>query len=99
MMGVNYYPLIVLLLLTTGSVSYADEPLPGGVTCEQIVRYAETLHIPNSALGRAQARIIALTFGIVVTGKQLDAAARCLRLHDADKRMGCKHDPDTWECY
>lgn len=49
------------------------------------------MHIPNSVLGRAQARIIALTFGIVITGKQMDAAAKCLRLHKADREYGCTY--------
>jgi hypothetical protein len=74
---------VVTMLLASGLLLVCaraqDAPLPGGVTCEQIVRYAEDLRIPNTWRGRAQAKVIALALGIVVTDAQLDAAARCLR--------------------
>ena len=65
-----------LMLIT--SRAHAQD-LPDGITCAQVVRYAATLDIPNTRWGRAQARVIAATFGIYVTGAQLDAAARCLK--------------------
>jgi hypothetical protein len=75
---------VVLATLVVRRAS-AAESLPGGVTCDQIVRYASDLNIPNTWRGRAQARVIALTFGIVITSEQLDAAARCLRQYRLDR--------------
>src|ERR1700692_2886286 len=56
----------------------ADSALPFGITCEQVVQYAAEMKIPNTWRGRVQARIIALSYGAVLTSRQLDAAARCL---------------------
>lgn len=64
------------LFLVLGSAAHAA--LPPGVTCEQIVRYASVLKIPNTIAGRAQARIIALTYGHWLTNAELNAAAKCL---------------------
>lgn len=75
---------VVIVMLLSAFVlclyARADERLPGGVTCEQIVRYASMLGIPNTHHGRAQAKSIANTLGLVVTDSQLDAAAECLRV-------------------
>jgi hypothetical protein len=71
--------LIIVFVLLTSKYVDASPRLPGGVTCEQIVRFASDLNIPNTWRGRRQAQIIALTFGIVVTNAQLDAAAQCLK--------------------
>lgn len=73
----------VFLCITCAQAQTAS--LPGGVTCEQIVRSASDLNIPNTWRGRRQAQIIALTFGIVVTNTQLDAAAQCLKSASATR--------------
>lgn len=70
---------VILFVLVSTRYSRADSRLPGGVTCEMIVRYAADLGIPNTRWGRAQAKIIAATLGIYVTDAQLAAAAECLR--------------------
>jgi hypothetical protein len=70
--------MVLLFVLVTSRYAWASDALPGGVTCGQVVRYANDLNIPNTWRGRTQAKIIALTFGIVVTDAQLEAAARCL---------------------
>lgn len=72
--------LVILFVLVSTRYSHAaDSRLPGGVTCEMIVRYAADLGIPNTRWGRTQAKIIAATLGIYVTDAQLAAAAECLR--------------------
>ena len=75
----------LLFVLVTTRYARADSNLPGGVTCEQVVQYASSLGIPNTWRGRAQARIIAATFGIYVTNAQLSAAAQCLKSASAVK--------------
>jgi len=80
----DFMPLSHVASLAFVLVARADErQLPGGITCEMVVRYATDLGIPNTRWGRAQARIIAATFGIYVTDAQLTAAAECLRLANA----------------
>jgi hypothetical protein len=84
--GVLVFAALVLLFVLIGSrAARADEQLPFGITCEQVVRYAADLKIPNTWSGRAQARIIALTFGIYLTDAQLNAAARCIRGHQENQ--------------
>lgn len=75
----------IAILLCGSQCARADTALPGGVTCEQVVEYAKMLSIPNTWRGRAQARVIALTFGITITSAQLDAAAKCLRTNGGSK--------------
>lgn len=75
--------MVLLFTLFTSRYSRANPALPGGVTCEQIVQYAKMLGIPNTTWGRAQARIIAATFGIVITDAQLAEARKCL----ADRKI------------
>lgn len=66
------------LLCMSARRAHSSE-LPNGMTCEQVVRAAAELNIPNTAWGRAQARIIALTYGMVLTSAQISAASQCLR--------------------
>lgn len=70
---------VLMLVLVSARCARADTALPGGITCEQVVRYAGELNIPNTWRGRVQAKIIAATFGIYLTNAQLEAAALCLK--------------------
>ena len=70
--------LALLALALTVRYAGASPRLPFSITCEQVVRYAADLNIPNTFRGRMQARIIALSFGHVLTNAELSAAAACL---------------------
>jgi len=78
--------LVLGFVLATVHFARADASLPFGVTCDQVTRYASDLNIPNTWRGRMQARIIALSFGHVLTNRELEAAARCLRSAQAGAR-------------
>jgi len=75
------YALSALLgaILFSAVMAHADSRLPFSITCDDVVRYAGDLNIPNTIAGRMQARVIALTFGHWLTKSELDAAAKCLR--------------------
>ncbi len=77
--------LVLLFVLVVSRIARSDDALPFGITCEQVVQYAADMKIPNTWRGRVQAKLIALTYGAVLTSRQLDAAARCLREADAAK--------------
>ena len=69
----------IVVLGMVSSCARAAETLPNGMTCAQVVQAAQYLNIPNTGWGRAQARAIALTFGVWLTDAQLTAASRCLK--------------------
>ncbi len=69
---------LVFVLLTV-HFARADSRLPFGVSCEQVKMYAGNMQIPDTAVGRARARVIGLTFGHWLTSAELRAAAACLR--------------------
>jgi len=71
--------LVFLLIMFWAQHARADDALPGGITCEQVVHYAGEFKIPNTTLGRVRAKIIAAALGMRLTGAQLDAAAKCIR--------------------
>ncbi len=52
---------------------------PVSITCEQVNMMLTTHNLPNTAWGRAKARVIALAqYGVVLTKAQIEEAARCL---------------------
>jgi hypothetical protein len=69
---------VVIFVLMGAHYVRADERLPFGITCEDVTRYAKDFKIPNTVMGRAHARVIALTFGHWLTRRELDAATACL---------------------
>ena len=71
------YAVIVSLLMCV-ACAQADDALPGGITCSQVVHYASEFNIPNTTIGRLRAKVIAAALGMRLTNAQLDAAARCL---------------------
>lgn len=77
--------MVLMFVVCTVHFARADKALPFDITCADVVRYAADMKIPNTWRGRVQAKIIALTYGTVLTRAQLDAAAQCLREADAAK--------------
>lgn len=71
--------LFIVGALVFATLARADNNLPGGVTCAQVVMYASNFDIPDTAMGRLRARVIAAALGIRLTNTQLDAAAKCIR--------------------
>ena len=80
---------VLVVVMLHSRRARADDAMPGGITCSQVVEYARVLAIPNTWRGRAQARVIALTFGIAITDSQLETAAKCLRQYSEDQKYGC----------